>query len=262
MLVVEDNYPEGRRAEQQINDLNDGRIRYLRNERNLGTAGNTHRCIQLAERDYFVVMGADDLLMPSYGKVIGSLVDQYPQAALVHPGVEVIDENDLSHRPIADRVKGLLHPRQSVAELRGEAAVASLLRGNWLYTPAVVYRRDSVVDLPMRPGLDAVHDLALVVDILMRGGSLVVSQEPAFQYRRHRDSHSSSHARNGQRFLQEKAYFEDIERELSQCSWHGAARAARHRLLSRLNALIQVPGALRSGNRAVAGSLLDHALRR
>jgi fermentation-respiration switch protein FrsA (DUF1100 family) len=216
----------------------------------------------LAEREYFVIMGADDLLLPSYGKVVGSLVNQYPEAALVHPGVEVIDENDLPHLPIVDRVKGFLRPRLSVVELRGEAAAASLLRGNWLYTPAVAYRRDSVIDPPMRTGLDAIHDLALVVDILIRGGSLVVGQEPAFRYRRHSNSHSSSHARNGQRFLQEKTYFVNIEKELLQFAWHGAARAARRRLLSRLNALIQVPGALRSGNRAVAGSLLGHALRR
>jgi hypothetical protein len=100
------------------------------------------------------------------------------------------------------------------------------------------------------------------VDVLMGGGKLVVGREVAFQYRRHHSSHSSSHARTGQRFLQERDYFTTIEAELRELGWLAAARAARTRLTSRFNALTQVPGARRSGEREAAGRLLSHALGR
>ncbi len=262
LIIVEDNHPDGPRVRERIDDLADSRIHYVRNKRNLGTAGNHHRCVQLAEREHFVVMGADDLLLPCYGQTLADLVDRYPHAAMVQPGIQVIDENDRPYRTLADRVKELMRPRKSLIELRGEAAAASLLRGNWLYTPAIAYRRDRTVGLPMRPGTDAVHDLALVVDILMDDGTLVVSKQVAFQYRRHRTSHSSAQARNGQRFVQEKSYFADIETELSRRAWPAAARAARHRLFSRFNALTQLPGAVLSREGRVVSTLLDHALRR
>ncbi|HEV8561349.1 MAG TPA: glycosyltransferase [Actinophytocola sp.] len=262
LTIVEDNYPDGLQVQRRIEDLGDERIRYLRNKRQLGTAGNHSRCAQLAEREQFVVMGSDDVLLPCYGQTLANLLSQYPSAAMVQPGIQVIDESGQPYRSLGDHVKDVMRPRGDVIELRGEAAAASLLRGNWLYTPAIAYRRDHVVDLPMRPGNDAVHDLALVVDILLAGGSLVVSRQVAFLYRRHRNSHSSMQARTGQRFRQERSYFVGIEAELRMRDWQTAARAARRRLLSRCNALTQLPGALLSGERRVAGELLSHVLRR
>ena len=262
LVVIEDAYPDGQQVEERVASLGDKRITYLRNEKNLGITGNVQRCIDAAERDWFLIMGADDVVMPNFGQVVGGLVDRYPDAALVQPAVEVIDEAGEPHRPLPDRIKELIKPRAEVADLHGEAAVVSLLRGNWLYTPALACRRDRVVELPHRPDIDAVHDLALVVDVLMRGGRLVVSREVAFKYRRHRTGHSSSHARNGKRFVQERHYFDGIETELRELEWPAAARAARTRLTSRFNALTQLPGALRSGEREVAGRLLSHALGR
>lgn len=262
LTIVEDDCPDGPVARRRVAELGDERIRYLRNERNLGTAGNHHRCVQLVERDCFVVIGHDDLLLPSYGQALSVLLGQYPDAAMVQPGVEVIDEDDAPHRPLPDRIKRWMAPRDGVVELSGEPAVASLLRGNWLYTPAIAYRRDWAKTVPARPGNDAVHDLALVVDILMAGGSLVVSREVAFRYRRHRASHSSSNARTGARFRQERDYFNDIEAELRMRNWPRAARAARNRLLSRCNVLTQLPGAALSGRFRLVATLLGHALRR
>lgn len=261
LVIVEDCYPDGELVEKRVAELDDKRIHYVRNEKNLGITENVHRCLELAERDHFLIMGADDLVQPSYGQVLAGLLERRPDAAMLQPAVQVVDEQGRPYLPLPDRVKQAIRPRTDVTELHGEAAVVSLLRGNWLYTPALTYRRDRIADVVRRPAIDAVHDLAMVVDMLMRGGRLVVSREVAFRYRRHRSSHSSSHARNGQRFIQEKNYFTTIEAELRELGWPAAARAARHRLLSRFNALTHLPGALRSGERAVAGRLLAHALR-
>lgn len=262
LVIVEDAYPDGPAVERRVAHLADDRIHYVRNSRNLGTAGNHHRCVQLVEREHFVVMGADDLLTPSYGQTLADLVTRYPDAAMIQPGVRVIDEHDQPYSTSADRVKTWMRPRGGVLELCGELATASLLRGNWLYTPAIAYRRDHAIDLPMRPGTDAVHDLALVVDILLGGGSLIVSRDVGYEYRRHRNSHSSGGARTGQRFLQEKQYFADIESELRTHAWPAAARAARRRLLSRLHALAQLPTAVFTGHPRIATTLLAHALLR
>ncbi|SDC86715.1 glycosyltransferase family 2 protein [Actinokineospora iranica] len=260
MTIVEDCYPGGEAVQRRIEAIGDDRIRYLRNEKNLGVAGNKHRTIREATREYFTVLDADDLMLPTYGKQIAALVARRPDAALLQPAVEVIDERDVPHFPLPDRVKSWARPTTGDGILSGETAVASLLRGNWLYTPALTYRRDIAQDLVERPDSDAVHDLAMVVDILLRGGTLVLGAEVAFRYRRHKQSHSSTVARSGERFAQERAYFIDIESELRARSWHKAAAAARHRVFSRLNALSQLPGAASARQTDAVRSLLRHAL--
>ena len=261
LTIVEDAYPGGTEVERQVAALGDDRIRYLRNERNLGVNANVHRCIQLAERDHFVITGHDDKVRPNYGQVVAGLLAHHPDAALVQPAVEVVDEDGRPHRPLPDRIKALASPggRREVV-LQGQPAVASLLRGNWLYTPALCYRRDALQRAPFRPGIDAAHDLAFVVDVLLDGGTLVVGTEVCFAYRRHRRSHSSSFARSGVRFEQERRYFDGIGTELRDRGWHSAARSARRRLLSRLNAATQLPQALRHAQPAALRSLLRQSL--
>jgi glycosyltransferase involved in cell wall biosynthesis len=260
MTIIEDCYPDGPAVEQQIDALGDKRITYTRNERNLGVAGNQHRSMEIAERDFFVVLDADDLLLPNYGQQVARLIDRYPNAGLIQPGVEVVDEDDRPYRLLPDRAKSLIRPARGEFALGGEEAAASLLRGNWLYTPALTYRRDISRNLTHRSGTDAVNDLSMVIDILLRGGLLVVGGETAFRYRRHRHSHSSTAARTGLRFAQERAFFTAIEAELRERGWHTAARAARWRMFSRLNAITQVPGALMARQGAVVRALLNHAL--
>jgi hypothetical protein len=266
LTIVEDAYPGGAAVERQVVELDDRRIRYLRNERNVGVNANVHRCIQLAERDHFVITGHDDLVLPNYGRVVAGLLERHPDAALIQPAVRVIDEDGRPHRPLPDRIKALAARRVQPAAgdevvLQGEAAVSSLLRGNWLYTPALCYRRDALQRAPFRPGIDAAHDLAFVVDVLLDGGTLVVGTEVGFAYRRHRHSHSSSFARSGVRFEQERRYFDDISAELRDRGWHAAERSARRRLLSRFNAAAQLPSALRHRQGGAVRSLARQAFR-
>ena len=260
LTIVEDRHPDGGAAEAAVRALGDDRIRYLRNETNLGVAANTHLCFELAEREFVVVTDYDDQLLPNYAVEVARLFDRYPRAVVAQPAVEVIDDGDRPHRPLADRVKTWLAPR-GTAELGGEDAVTSLMRGNWLYCPALCYRREAVAGVKPRPNADAVHDLARVVDVLRRGGSVAVGDTVAFRYRRHESSHSSGGARTGVRFEQEHAYFETIADELAADGWARAARSARRRPLSRLNAAARIPGAIASGESAVARTLLRHAVR-
>lgn len=47
-----------------ISRFDDPRIRFLRNEHNLGAEGNWNRCLELAQGKYFLLLPGDDLLYP------------------------------------------------------------------------------------------------------------------------------------------------------------------------------------------------------
>lgn len=260
LTVVDDCYPD-ETVGPYLESLGDPRLRYLRNDRNLGAMGNTYRCLELAEHEFFTVLNADDLVHPNYLTVMRQAFKDFPEAALVQPGVRVVDQDGRPVRPLADIVKRIIAPGMRVRQvLGGEALVASLLLGNWTYHPSLCWRRSAIEGIAHRR-FAAVHDLALVVDVIRAGGSLVIDPTVCFTYRRHLDSDSSVGAARGSRFVEEREYFREITGELVADGWSRAARSGRAHLTSRLHALKMVPAALRAPQRGSAiRGLLRHAL--
>lgn len=240
--------------------LGDDRVDYLRNPENLGINRNFQRCVSLVREDLVVIVGSDDLMLPGYVRTVRAAHAAHPRAAIIQPGVEVIDEHDVVSGSLVDWSKRYLFaPRvRARTELRGEALATSLLRGNWLYFPSLCWRSGPLQRTGFRDGLEVVQDLALVLDLVVAGESLVVDPARCFQYRRHRASVSSEHATDGRRFAEERTYFHDMEHRMNEHGWPRAARTARRHLSSRLNALSSVPSAVRAGRPGGVRSLVRH----
>lgn len=263
LTVVDDQYPSAV-AEEYVTRLDDARITYQRNAKRLGPNGNTYKCSRIAEREFVCLMGADDVLEPDYAEVAIAQLRAAPSAVALHPSVTVIDGcGRVSSAAMADRVKGAISRRQrSQGSIAGEGGVRSLLMGNWLYTPSLCYRTSAIADVPYRPDIDAVHDLAFVVDLLLGGGAILLDSTPTYRYRRHRSSDSSVRARQGLRLEQERRYYEDAARQLRKRGWLSAARAAEVHLFSRLHALKVSAELLASRDLGRGRSLARQALAR
>lgn len=260
LTVVDDHYPDPTVA-TWFADLGDNRVRYLRNETNLGINRNFQRCVDLVEADRAVLLGCDDLLLPNYVAVIRRLHAAHPDAGIIQPGVEVIDSQGRPTRTLVDEAKRRLYaPRFSgTLELGGEDLAVSLLRGNWLYFPSLAWRSKALQGTGFRDGLATIQDLALVIDLLQAGETMVVDDEVCFQYRRHLASVSSSRAVAGSRFQEERTYFAEVADRLRDQGWNRAAQTARLHLSSRLHALTLLPRAIGTGNRDGVRTLGRHA---
>lgn len=260
LTVVDDCYPEPGIPEW-FASLGDERIRYLRNEQNLGANRNYQRCVDLVEHDVIVIIGSDDLMLPNYLTSVRAVFAEFPEVTIVQPGVQVIDEHGAPARGLVDSAKRVLYaPRVSGrTELAGEQLATSLLRGNWLYFPSLAWRSAAVREVGFREGLDVVQDLALVLDLVERGAQLVVDAEVCFSYRRHRASDSSWRALDGSRFVEERSFFLDEAVRMESRGWHRAARVARRHTSSRLNALTLLPAAVRKRHRSGMRVLARHA---
>jgi glycosyltransferase involved in cell wall biosynthesis len=236
LTVVDDQYP-GTVVADHLAQLGDERIDYVRNAERLGPNGNTYRCSRLVRHDLLCMLGADDLLEPTYLEVVtGHFAD--PSVVAVQPGVVVIDETGAVQAGLADRVKRWISRRaRARGSVEGESGARSLLTGNWLYTPSLTYRASAVAEVPFHEGIDAIHDLAFVMDLLLAGGRIAVDPRPVFRYRRHRSSDSSTRARDGRRFVQEQQYYREVARCLRERGWTRAARAAELHVFTRLHAL-------------------------
>jgi Glycosyltransferases involved in cell wall biogenesis len=259
LVIVDDCYPD-LEPSRWVAELGDPRIEYHRNPVNLGANANYRAALEIATAPLLVMMGADDLMHPNYLSVVLQAAATHPGAAVIQPGVVVIDSDGRPCLPLADRVKGWYAPTHAGAAgsvLSGADLARSLLRADWAYFPALAWRTEVVQRLGFRPGLHVVQDLALLLDIAAEGGALLVVQTPAFSYRRHPGSDSSLKAVQGSRFDEERSYFASQADRFAELGWHAAARAARWHLSSRLHAATLLPVAAGAGPGAVR-RLLQH----
>lgn len=259
ITVVDDGQEPG--VPEWFASLDDDRVRYQRNPHNLGVTGNFRRCVDLAEFPHMIMMGSDDVMLPNYLATVRSVLDEYPDAAMVQPGVQVIDGDGRVVRTLTDEAKRRIYaPRLTRrTAMSGEPLATSLLRGNWLYFPSLCWRTDAMKAASFREDLHVIQDLALIIDLVGRGERLAVDPTVCFQYRRHVVSASAASAVAGTRFDEARNYFLDAADQMTALGWRRAARTARRYTSSRLHAASLLPGAVFSGNVGAVRTLCRHA---
>ena len=71
--------------------------------RTLERNGNYRKALTMVEAPYVVIMGANDIMLPNYLDVVVDGFEDLPDASVVQPGVQVIDEKGIACIPSAGR---------------------------------------------------------------------------------------------------------------------------------------------------------------
>jgi glycosyltransferase involved in cell wall biosynthesis len=244
LFVVDDGYPDDT-LPGWFASLEDQRIEYQRNVQNLGANGNFQKCLGLLSAEYCLVMGADDLLEPNFVERVNELIRAYPGISMIHPGVKVIDEKNEYISTRSDQVKKSIRESQGISKvLSGEPLARSLMKGNWMYFPSIVWKTKTIQEIGFRPGFHVCQDLGLAMDLIMQGGEMALIEDEIFRYRRHQESDSSIKAINGERFRDEKHFFTVMAKDLKRIGWNSASRAAKIHGTSRLHAVSLIPACI------------------
>jgi glycosyltransferase involved in cell wall biosynthesis len=82
----------------------DPRIRYVRNERNLGAAKNYNRLVELARAPYFKWASSDDLCAPALLSRCVEVLDADPGVVVAYPKTVFIDESGVRIGDFEDRL--------------------------------------------------------------------------------------------------------------------------------------------------------------
>jgi glycosyltransferase involved in cell wall biosynthesis len=95
LIIVNDNSPED--LDIIVNQFNDSRIRYFKNEVNLGgknVVDNWNKCLSLTNSAYSLLFSDDDLLASDFLAEIATLINKYPQINVFYSRVNIIDLNN------------------------------------------------------------------------------------------------------------------------------------------------------------------------
>lgn len=234
LVVLDDCYPSDE-AKKYFSKIKDSRVIYIRNKTNLGITKNFNKALSLAEAEYCIMFGRDDVMLPDHLEKALQLIGQ---ADLYQSRVNVIDGNGNEYLPLGDRVKRLLRPRKA-GIFEGEKLAASLCNGNWLYFPSIVWKTSVIRKYGFDENYKILEDVVLELNMIKDGCKLFLSNETTFQYRRFNESLSSKEkSKNGVRFTEEAEVYTSLSKSFKSIGWRRAYFSAMIRFTSRVNWLL------------------------
>ena len=89
VLVVRDNASTDETTEV-LSSFSDPRLRYVRNQRNVGLLENHNACLREVDTDYALILPDDDLLGPEHLASTVAVLDANPGVGMVHTAFDVV----------------------------------------------------------------------------------------------------------------------------------------------------------------------------
>lgn len=134
-LIIVDNCSTDNTEEVVKSFLNiDKRIKFVRNETNIGFVKNLNKCLSLASGECISILHADDMYLPNMLEKEVAVLDSNPEVGLVYSSVKIISEEGT--------VTKEYHPFDRDYILNREEEFKRLILGNYIRTPTVTVRRE------------------------------------------------------------------------------------------------------------------------
>lgn len=157
--------------------LQSEKIRFFRNEQNIGLAGNLNKCLDLARGEYIKYLCVDDLLLPGCLEQMVAGLSTHPAVSLVCGGRLSIDE---SGQPF-----GLRRYSSRKEVIPGSEVITKcLFGGNFIGEPTAVMFRKSVMRARFRDDLPQLMDMEMWFRFL-ESGELLNIETPLCAIRFH-----------------------------------------------------------------------------
>ncbi len=186
VIVVDDASPEEDFAALRAWE---GRVRIVRNERNLGMAANYNRCIELAAGDLLLITHSDDALDPTYLERVVEIFEAHPNVGIAFTNATNVDERGraigLWHSPERDHGRSFVKP--------GPEYALRLLSGTFPVVPpattarTALYREIGGFD----PAYRNAPEVSMWLRMLLRADVAYIA-DPLIRYRRHADQETST----------------------------------------------------------------------
>lgn len=186
-LIISDNASTDR-TEDVVGAFHDGRIRYVKLERDVGAIGNFNHCLGMARGRYVCILNDDDWMLPENLLQKARALDRHAGVGFVYSHYHLVDDR---------RRRIMFHPnfrqpeRHSAIERGHDFVERSLLSGFALIMSSVVLRRECVETVGrFHEHLLYTADYEYWMRIALRYDVMLLAV-PLVQYRLHRASETT-----------------------------------------------------------------------
>ena len=97
-IIILDNCSTDKSA-QIIKDIHDERVKYIKNESNIGAYSNMNKALDICESTYITILKADDKITPSFLEDAMEAFKRHPNASIVHGEAILFDKEEKLIRP-------------------------------------------------------------------------------------------------------------------------------------------------------------------
>lgn len=241
LLVCDDCGPEGDLSSFLSGIVPPERFRYVRNEKNMGMAGNWNRCLDLAKTDLVTLLHSDDELLPDYTAIMLEYATRYPEEAAFFCRTKIIGSRSEPVFSFPDFVKRFLRPSDGESyALCGEEALTRLLRGNFIMCPTLCYRKSVIGERRFNGDWKMVLDLDFTSRLLLDGLTLRGVPEVLYAYRRHTENATAKYTQDLSRFDEERRISDQLAKVAENRGWLSAFHAGDRKTVLKLHVVYRI----------------------
>jgi glycosyltransferase involved in cell wall biosynthesis len=175
-----------------VDSFHDSRVRYVRNDTNLGHLVNMSRGLRFGTAPFLTILPDDDLMLPGHLERKLDLLHSDPRLGLAHSASKLVHigpDSDVLSTTIY-YTGGRTDSRHSGAEvLRG-----LLTDATWINFPTAVIRRSVIGDARFDEADGLADDLGMFLRLMRRVDAVAYVAEPLVALRMHVGAVSSGHA--------------------------------------------------------------------
>lgn len=183
-IVVSDNCSTDG-TEELVRSRSDARVRYIKQERNIGANNNFNMCLSHARGVYFLLLHDDDRIDPDFVSSCIAAARQHGEVGLIRTGTRIIDERSEVVAQVPNTTAGL-----SPLELFR----SWFERETSFYLCSTLFHTDRLRDSGgFRSKTNLLQDVAAMAKLLVPYGRVDVPDVKA-SFRRHQDNKGSEHA--------------------------------------------------------------------
>ena len=144
-FLILDDCPSDKSVEKIIKTYSDPRIKYARNEHNMGISGARNKLIDMAQGEYLAVMDHDDISLPRRFAKEVEFLDKHPEVGVVSTRFNSFpDETKNNKNPLTDheiklalmRTCAMIHPASMI---RKSVLINNNIRYETEYSPSEDY---------------------------------------------------------------------------------------------------------------------------
>ncbi len=168
-IVIVDNCSTDHTGEliESLQKENDGRIRFFKNDQNIGLTGNFNKCLKYAEGENIKFLCSDDVLLPECLEKMVAVLDTNQSVTLVCSGRLIVNEAGeklgFKQFPFVDDI------------IKGSNVITKCLFGkNYIGEPTAVMFRKKDVTGGFREDLPQLMDMEMWFQLLERGDLLCI----------------------------------------------------------------------------------------
>ena len=224
-LIIVDDGTGDLKTQEFLLKLDDPRVVYMKNLKNLGISRNFEQSRNLISAKWGMILGHDDKLLPGFLDEVLTKAENYSSAGVIQTKVEVINSDGLQISTLIDTMKKLLRALTIVVARRRisnsldtliqpDLALKMLLIGDFLYFPTIIWRNEHLQSHAFRTDLEVTMDIELLANLFKGGSGLLLIQSRLAQYRRHEDSKSGNPKLKLSRLTEEKNLYRELSRTL------------------------------------------------